>query len=79
MKKIEFSDEGCILALDLTAAQIRKFREDVGMTQDEFAKEFDIPLGTLRRWEQGVNTPRATNSFMRLIQRILLRSTPQTQ
>ena len=27
-------------------------REKIGFTQDQFAQAFDIPLGTLRRWEQ---------------------------
>lgn len=32
-------------------------RELTGETQKEFAKRFDIPLGTLRRWEYGESTP----------------------
>ena len=28
-----------------------------GQTQKEFADRFDIPLGTLRRWEYGESTP----------------------
>lgn len=33
--------------LDIQSIRIR-----FGMTQEEFSKKFDIPLGTLRRWEQ---------------------------
>ena len=30
---------------------IREMRKNTGMTQREFADRFDIPVGTLRRWE----------------------------
>ncbi|MGN0384868.1 MAG: helix-turn-helix domain-containing protein [Lachnospiraceae bacterium] len=36
---------------------IKEMRELTGETQKEFAKRFDIPLGTLRRWEYGESTP----------------------
>ena len=36
---------------------IKEMREITGETQKEFAKRFDIPLGTLRRWEYGESTP----------------------
>lgn len=32
------------------------FRKDLGMTQKDFADSFDIPLGTLRNWEQGLSS-----------------------
>ena len=32
---------------------ITKMREKIGFTQEQFAQAFDIPVGTLRRWEQG--------------------------
>lgn len=35
---------------ELTIAQVREF---LGMTQGEFAYFFDIPIGTIRNWEQG--------------------------
>lgn len=36
---------------------IRELRIISGLTQQEFAKKFDIPVGTLRRWEYGESTP----------------------
>lgn len=36
---------------------IKEMRELTGLTQKEFAKKFDIPLGTLRRWEYGESKP----------------------
>lgn len=32
-------------------------RRALGLTQEEFAARFKIPLGTLRDWEQGVSQP----------------------
>lgn len=32
-------------------------RENAGMTQKEFAVKTGVPIGTLRHWEQGLNTP----------------------
>ncbi len=32
-------------------------RRALGLTQEEFATRFGIPLGTLRDWEQGVAEP----------------------
>lgn len=31
----------------------RAIRQGLGLTQDEFARQFGIPVGTLRDWEQG--------------------------
>lgn len=36
---------------------LKVVRKSVGMTQQEAAKKSGIPLGTIRRWEQGVNEP----------------------
>lgn len=44
-----------------TADEIKQFRENLGLTQEEFAREFEIPLVTIRRWEQKLNTPRRRN------------------
>src|SRR5208337_4981056 len=37
--------------------RIRTLRRALGMTQDEFARRYHIPLGTLRDWEQGRTEP----------------------
>lgn len=36
---------------------VRELRESTGMTQKAFAELFDIPLSTLRKWEQGEASP----------------------
>ncbi|MBI1205650.1 MAG: helix-turn-helix domain-containing protein [Azospirillum sp.] len=35
----------------------KTLRRALGMTQEEFAAQFQIPLGTLRDWEQGRAEP----------------------
>ena len=37
----------------------RIIRRALGLSQDEFATQFHIPLGTLRDWEQGRKDPDA--------------------
>jgi len=37
---------------------IKKLRQEIGMTQMEFATAFGISVGTLRHWERGDRTPR---------------------
>lgn len=35
----------------------KMIRRALGLTQEEFARRFGIPLGTLRDWEQGAAEP----------------------
>ena len=61
----------------LTAAQLRQFRRRVDvralrqkldLTQEEFAAKFNLPLGTIRDWEQGTHRPdRAAQILLRVI------------
>jgi putative transcriptional regulator len=53
-------------AQPLTSAELKRMkrtppakiiRRALGLTQEEFATRFHIPLGTLRDWEQGRATP----------------------
>jgi putative transcriptional regulator len=37
--------------------RIKTLRRALGLTQDEFATRYHIPLGTLRDWEQGRREP----------------------
>jgi putative transcriptional regulator len=39
--------------------QVRVIRRALHLSQEEFAAEFHIPLGTLRDWEQGRKEPDA--------------------
>jgi putative transcriptional regulator len=50
--------------------QAKIIRRALGLTQEEFAKRFRIPLGTLRDWEQGRATPdQPTQAYLTVIAR----------
>jgi putative transcriptional regulator len=43
-------------------------RKTLGLTQEEFAARYHIPLGTLRDWEQGRTEPDApARAYLRVI------------
>ena len=39
------------------AYTIKELREKTGMSQTQFAKMYEIPVSTLRKWEQGESSP----------------------
>lgn len=41
----------------MNATSIREFRDMTGETQKEFAERYQIPLSTLKKWEQGTASP----------------------
>ncbi len=46
--------------------QAKIIRRALGVTQEEFAARYHIPLGTLRDWEQGCATPdQPTRAYVR--------------
>ena len=46
----------------------KQIRQKLHMTQEQFAEQFQVPLGTLRDWEQGVSVPdSAAKSYLRVI------------
>jgi putative transcriptional regulator len=48
--------------------RIKTLRRALGMTQDEFASRYHIPLGTLRDWEQGRTEPdQPARAYLRVI------------
>ncbi len=48
--------------------RLKILRRALGLTQEEFATRFQIPLGTLRDWEQGVAEPDQTaRAYLRAI------------
>jgi putative transcriptional regulator len=63
----------------LTAAELnrmrpvpnpKRIRERLRMTQEQFAAGFQVPLGTLRDWEQGTRIPdSAARTLLRVIDR----------
>jgi putative transcriptional regulator len=49
---------------------VAAIRREIGLTQEEFATRFRIPLGTLRDWEQGTHRPdRAAQVLLIVISR----------
>jgi putative transcriptional regulator len=66
-------------AQPLTDAQLKRMRSvpfakrvrwTIGLSQQEFADVFGIPIGTLRDWEQGRFEPdRAAQSYLKVIAR----------
>src|SRR5580692_5618748 len=48
--------------------RLKIIRRALGLTQEEFAARFQIPLGTLRDWEQGAKQPDwAARAYLRAI------------
>jgi putative transcriptional regulator len=50
--------------------RVRTLRRALGLTQEEFAARFQIPLGTLRDWEQGRSEPdQPARAYLKVIAR----------
>jgi putative transcriptional regulator len=50
--------------------QVKVMRRALGLTQEEFAAHFHIPLGTLRDWEQGKSEPdTCARAYLKVIAR----------
>ena len=48
--------------------RLKIIRRALGLTQQEFAARYQIPLGTLRDWEQGAKQPdQAARAYLRAI------------
>lgn len=46
-----------VVVHEMSAVDVKAVRDNVGMTQREFAASFGINLGTLRHWERGDRQP----------------------
>jgi putative transcriptional regulator len=50
------------------APSLKEIRDHLHMTQEQFSREFDLPLGTVRDWEQGLKKPdSAARTLLRVI------------
>src|ERR1700722_7414644 len=50
--------------------RVKIIRRALGLTQEQFATHFHIPLGTLRDWEQGVAQPdQSARAYLTVIAR----------
>jgi putative transcriptional regulator len=48
--------------------RVKVVRQALGMSQEEFAAAYEIPLGTLRDWEQGRAQPdKAALAYLKVI------------
>ena len=64
----------------LTDAELKQFRpvpnpkeirKRLNMTQQQYSQQYELPLGTLRDWEQGAREPdSAAKSYLRVIAKI---------
>jgi putative transcriptional regulator len=51
--------------------RVRILRMALGLTQEEFARAYGIPVATLRDWEQGRRQPdQASKTLLKLIERM---------
>ena len=49
-------------------APIKRIRWQLGLSQEDFALRFEIPIGTLRDWEQGRSNPdRPALAYLKVI------------
>lgn len=48
---------------------IQELRKETGLSQSQFAKKFDIPVGTLQHWEQGIRKP--PEYVLSLVERVI--------
>jgi len=57
------ADNPLLTSEELTAAQrlpqVKALRQRLGMTQEQFARNYRLPIGTVRDWEQGRSRPDA--------------------
>lgn len=42
----------------MTGNEIKSLRNDMGLTQEEFAHEMQVSYSTINRWERDKNAPR---------------------
>lgn len=50
--------KGKAVVHEFSPVDVKAIRNDIGMSQPEFASAFGISLGTLRHWERGDRKPR---------------------
>lgn len=57
-------------AMQDVARYVRRVRRRLGLTQQEFARRIDVPLDTIRNWEQGRRGPTgAARTLLKILDR----------
>lgn len=57
---------------DFDGARIKRLREDLNMTQENFAHEIGVTFATVNRWENGRTTPnKVAQKVLHLLERKL--------
>jgi len=60
--------EDDVEAMQDAARYVRRVRRRLGLTQQEFARRIDVPLDTIRNWEQGRRCPTgAAKSLLKIL------------
>jgi putative transcriptional regulator len=58
-------------AMQDAARFVRRVRRRLGLTQQEFALRIDVPLDTIRNWEQGKRHPTgAARALLKVLDRV---------
>jgi len=59
-----------VIAHDNPAAFVRQVRQRCGLTQAAFAEQIEVPIETVRNWEQGKRSPRGpARALLKLIEK----------
>jgi putative transcriptional regulator len=69
---VEILPDGSEKAMDTSdpAAFVRQVRARFGLTQAAFAEKIEVPLETVRNWEQGKRSPRGpARALLKVIER----------
>jgi putative transcriptional regulator len=52
-------------------SHLKKFREELGINQEDLAREFGVSSQTISRWKLGKNVPTFTVKQMKALDRLL--------
>lgn len=57
-------------AMQDAARYVRRVRQRLGLTQQQFAQRIDVPLDTIRNWEQGRRYPTgAAKTLLKILEK----------
>lgn len=58
-----------------TAERAKSLRARTGLSQFDFSVKYDVPIGSVRNWEQGLNAPPAY--VLKLLERVIAEDFPE--